>query len=223
VAVPAEIAALPEWSAYVELPSFDTLGPLSLACGSQGLGNLLIALTFLWSTARNWKVAQHAALMAIRANNATLASYFANHAVKSSEGNPKARLVLAEALWQRRVPRGMIYQTEAVRMQARSAEPADRVLLRAALIDLNIRAHAYQGNLPEALRWVAAAERSGAVLKLETLLAALACAHAKGSWRLYWRAVVSLVPFVDKLGIRPRSAVERGVHWALLSLIRSHQ
>ncbi len=212
--------SLPEWTAYVAEPSRATLFPLVTACDAAGCrSGLVAALGREFNAKRAWRVAQHAALEALQAGSLTLAHYWAHLAMTLSQGDVRARLALASVLWDRRIPRSVLYQTEICRALARRVRSRkDRTLLQAQIAAFSARALAYAGLVVDADRWLRFLERVRA-LDSDTVLAVLLGAVHRKNERLLLRAARLLAPVAQHLGPRPRAAVQAVLRRALLRLV----
>lgn len=214
--------SLPEWNAYVAEPSRAKLFPLIAACDAAGCRAALVtSLAREFNAQGAWRIAQHASLEALAAGSLTLAHFWAHQAMTLSQGDVRARIALASVLWARRIPRGVLYQTEIARALARRVHPRnERQLLKVQVAAFSARALAYAGLVDDADRWLTFLIRSRAV-DGETALAVLLGARHRDNELVLLHAAQLLAPWAPRLGPRPRAAVQAALRRALLRLIRA--
>lgn len=121
---------IPEWTAYAANPQAAQLAAMVSAVSAateEGIGFVLFeALRDKLEETGNWKFAQHLAQLLLRDGQILAAEYFAVRALDGSNGDVFARVSLALALWERRLPAAVYYQTAILRVQARRIPRRDR-------------------------------------------------------------------------------------------------
>ncbi len=216
-----DLANLPEWKTYATDPTranFLALKGVTRVKPDLRL-QLPAALARLWLSNEDWRIALHAALIAQSLRLTTLASYFSIRALRQSGGDVRARLLLARLYWDRRLAVAVLNETEIARFSSRRDRGASRRRLQTEIAILNVRSHAYLGELARAARWLIFLQHGGGA-DTETLVYFLFCArhHRATDAQAYVSRL--LVPTLNLLGPRPRAAVQAGVRLALLNLLR---
>jgi hypothetical protein len=142
-----------EWMEYRCSPSASTLTALVRRAG-QDTASVLPLLQAFFAESSQWKVAQHLAQVLLRENHILYAEYYAAIALQQSKGEALARLSLATALWERRLPAAVLYLTGILRIQARRIRPRSRRrLLQRSIAELHCVCAAYVRNDAELARW----------------------------------------------------------------------
>ncbi len=150
----SSIRSTPKWLAYAAAPSGPALGELVAATPGSDRTALLRSVEDFFFESENWRVAQHAALLHLdrfepRTEHTDLvkAFYFADHACRGSDNDPRARIMMARVNWERRLPLAVFYDVATARAgetRLRS-ETNDRVartvLAEAALLEGMARAY----------------------------------------------------------------------------------
>lgn len=152
------IRTLPEWAPYTAEPPAVTFAALvdaaTRALGQDALPLLSEALRQQFELTSMWRFAQNLAQWLLRQNQVLYAEYFANRALEASNGNALARISLAHALWERRLPAAVYFQLDILRVQARSIRPrAKRALIQSNIAELHCMCAAYEHNRAELWRW----------------------------------------------------------------------
>jgi uncharacterized protein YceH (UPF0502 family) len=204
----------PEWTAYLADPTPQTLAALVTAADKRDQAAAALR------DKSTWKLAQHLSQLSARAGHLTYAQVFAHRAIALSDGDPFARVSLAEALWMRRLPDAVLTQVQIIRGQARRVEePQRRELLRRGIADLAVRAFAYGGNTRRCGGWVRRLERQGGTR--EAWLHLLRGARSTGDTASSWVAATALAPHEAAFGGRVRAAIRAALLQKLVAVLRA--
>lgn len=219
--VAAEIASLPEWSAYVARPRRKEFLQLNSPGVVTSKALLFCAIAnFAHQREKFWEPAQHAALLAKQFGSVAGFEYFAALAVKRSNGNPLARLALAEAQWMRRLPHAVLYQVFLAQRRGGCVRDGSlRQLCQRAIIDLKLRAYAHLSQHHTAERLLSIAEKHKVPLSFDTMHQLVMCGWGR-SPDLHVRAAFVSVADLQKFGPRPAAAIKRGIQIGFLSVLR---
>lgn len=215
------LTSRPAWKSYSASPTKESFRSLWASATTTDIRiQMPQAMVLLWRSSGNWKVAQHASIVARTLGLTTLASYLAIRAIHQSGGNVRARLILAQLYWERRLAVAVLNETEIARMTSRRIGHGIRAEVRIEIAKLKIKAHAYLGDLASALRWMRFLEASDGATDLETLIYLLFCACRRGAVAEQTRISLLLAPHFASLGPRPQATVVRVVRRVLLSMLR---
>lgn len=213
---------LSAWHRYVTSPDTLTFQTLVAAVTTGRYeAELSPSLAALYAQTKNWRVAQHAALLFNQEGQATIAMYFAHCAVVGSAGDPMARLALARVYWTRRQPLAVLFQTKIIRAQARRVHVrARRKLLQHEVAELNARAYAYIGDASVARVWLKVLVQDGEP-SIETLLQFLVCNSPTENADLFEFAGINLANRADLFSGRVQGKIRIAARLAFLRCLRA--
>lgn len=219
------------WAAYVSEPLGAALAPLLAAARQQHNSELVEELERLFNRTKNWRVAQHLAMILIgkfegldEAQDELKALYYAITAQRMSKDDPRASLVLGRVNWQRRLPLAVLHDVDTARANVAGLEESvvPSVLGEADLLEGLARSYLVD---PRALDSLRSAEARH-MLSAEALIQMLVAFEPRwqdwpehGIWA--GERLVPLLPQL-RLGGRASHMHRRALQRKLLGLIRGH-
>jgi hypothetical protein len=218
------LIALPAWLAYSASPEPSTLGLLLKAVGDAELrGSLPRALTTLFTSSANWRVAQHLANELMDEHrDTTLAEYYAAKAIELSAGDLVARLSLARCFWLQRFPEAVLSELNAIERLLLSYEPvARRAVFQHEIADLYVNTYSYANRLDLARPWIEQLLTSGRLIRGETLVQAFTAAFHHDERGLALRLARLLAPGISNLSGWDQKRVTVVIQTGFLQTIRS--
>ena len=191
------------------------------AAGAAGQMHLLIpAMRQLYFASQDWRTAQHLALLCEQNGYLTYAVYYSELAIKGSQGDIMARAILAKVLWRRRLPLGVLYQTDIMRVQIRRMHGKCRKrLLQEEIARLNVCAYAYLGRMSDAKKWLQLCQRYPSQCT-EMWLRLLLCSNPAESPDLHIIAGNRLAGELDRYSNGVKRRIKASVRIAIIALLR---
>ena len=175
-----------------------------------------------------WRRAQHLALLWMNvlgpgtdAPDLVRADYFAWQGCLLSENDPRAMVVRAMVLWERRLSLAVIQETE--RAESRISIIDDKVegkSVRSNLLTLRGKAIAYEGRVVEAATLLDTVEAKEGALFRDAMLQLFLSSRPQEHPEIEFKTAAWLARYESMLAIRPRRRLEKVVRGGLVRVLK---